>query len=936
VKKRLNIDLLSILLCLLSFSIAFSINVEAMSSAPVETEAGGGLIAHFTFDGNLEDKTNNFVEGKVTGDRIDNSGGSITYDDGIKGQAAVFDGQSGLRLADGLIRDNSYSVSIWLNPKEITDYTTTFFGAVPADDASSQWISLVPQGPAGRTMIWSGENWYDAATNLTIPTEQWTHVAFTVDNGKMKVYLNGQEQFAGKDFPDLFTNKEAVFALGVNYWDKPFEGMIDDLRIYDEAISADKIAKLAEGAAELEVPDEVIVPIDPNSVSVHDPMIIEEDGTYYIFGSHLGAAKSEDLISWTAIGNGFTPDNPIIPNPTKELKEALEWPDPEDAVSTWAKSPIKLNGKYYLYFSSSAWGATRSAIGLAVADDIEGPYKYDRMIIKSYNEGEINVEGVSHDPNIHPNAIDPHVFFDAEGKLWMLYGSYAGGIFMLEMDPETGYPKSDNTYGKRITGGNHNPMEGSYILYNPKTEYYYLFLSFGTLAPDGGYNIRVARSKNPDGPYFDPQGNDMADLINVDGSNWANAEPYGAKMIGNFAFVESKLGYLSPGHNSAYYDEETGKMYVIFHTRYPGQGGIHQVRVHQMLINSKGWPVITPQSYKGETVAKYSKEEVTGIYQYVNHGHDIQATFGNPGGDINLSENIKLAADGTISGAVAGTWQLTGDYTVDLTIDGATYHGVFLKQWDRGLKKNVMTFSALSNEGISIWGTEAVGDISSEDETAKNDVSEDINVDIEGGLIAHYTFNESLEDTIGSFAAGNVVGNTIDAKGSGTITYSDGVIDHAAVFDGKSGIRLPDGLITDNSYSVSLWLNPKEIKQYVTTFFGAQTQEQWISIVPNGPTGDTMLWSGTKWYDAAAGMQIDTDKWSHVAITVKNGEAKVYINGSQEFSGRGFPKVFSGDDTKFALAVNWWDAPFKGMIDDLRIYDKAISKNTVKELAKGL
>ena len=38
-------------------------------------------------------------------------------------------------------------------------------------------------------------------------------------------------------------------------------------------------------------------------VSVHDPSVIEVDGTYYIFGSHMSGASSEDLRNWTSIGD---------------------------------------------------------------------------------------------------------------------------------------------------------------------------------------------------------------------------------------------------------------------------------------------------------------------------------------------------------------------------------------------------------------------------------------------------------------------------------------------------------------------------------------------------------------------------------------------------------------------------------------------------------
>ena len=147
-------------------------------------------------------------------------------------------------------------------------------------------------------MLWSGENWYNAYTPLIIPVNQWSHVAFTVDNGTVKVYLNGEEMFVGRDFPDVFTGEDSIFSLGVNYWNDPFKGMIDDLRIYDAAISADKIAKLAEGTSKLEVSNNIVVPIDSNGVSVHDPSVIKADSTYWVFGSHLASAYSKDLINW--------------------------------------------------------------------------------------------------------------------------------------------------------------------------------------------------------------------------------------------------------------------------------------------------------------------------------------------------------------------------------------------------------------------------------------------------------------------------------------------------------------------------------------------------------------------------------------------------------------------------------------------------------------
>src|SRR5882672_4532448 len=49
-----------------------------------------------------------------------------------------------------------------------------------------------------------------------------------------------------------------------------------------------------------------------NDLAVHDPSVIRaDDGTYYVFGTHLAAARSTDLMNWQYIANGVDPANPL-------------------------------------------------------------------------------------------------------------------------------------------------------------------------------------------------------------------------------------------------------------------------------------------------------------------------------------------------------------------------------------------------------------------------------------------------------------------------------------------------------------------------------------------------------------------------------------------------------------------------------------------------
>src|SRR5690606_25237994 len=108
-----------------------------------------------------------------------------------------------------------------------------------------------------------------------------------------------------------------------------------------------------------------------------------------------------------------------------------------------------------------------------------------------------------------------------------------------------------------------------------------------------------------------------------------------------------------------------------------------------------------------------------------------------------------------------------------------------------------------------------------------------------------------------------VVGPRINEAG-GTLAFVDGAIGRALALDGATGIRLPDSLIDDHTYSISLWLHPNAVSQFTTAFFGWANESSWISVVPRGPGAEqhTMLWSGTQWFDGTFDTAIPVGAWS--------------------------------------------------------------------------
>lgn len=505
----------------------------------------------------------------------------------------------------------------------------------------------------------------------------------------------------------------------------------------------------------------------PSRVSVHDPSVFKSaDGEYYIIGSHTASAKSDDLIHWTQIGTDYqNPTNtPIYGNLQENFAESFLWAGYDDGDCTggyaiWAPDAVwnpyyewedGTTGAYMLYYCTSST-YRRSCIGYLVSREADTGYTYADTIVYSgfttnglydgnstrdttwsndyLNLSELialgsengGIDEVSENwfsatgeyNNLYaPNAIDPTVFFDASGEnLYMVYGSWSGGIFLLPLDAATGepiYPGTDSIdeasgnftdryFGVHLAGGNHQSGEGSYITYDEETGYYYLYETYGGLTAEGGYNMRLFRSENVIGPYLDACGNSASD-------SGSNNEKYGIKLIGNYGFF-GQTGKRSAGHNSALIDED-GSRFLVYHQRFDSTPitEAHEVRVHQQFLNEELWPVTAVYEYRGEQPESYETSEVVGSYEYFNHGTGTDTGM--------LSEQVvTLNEDGTVTGSVSGTWEKKDsgrgyDYLTLTLSSGTVYKGYFFRQQKETDEENeVMTFAAFGDDNTCIWGS---------------------------------------------------------------------------------------------------------------------------------------------------------------------------------------------------------------------------------------
>lgn len=451
----------------------------------------------------------------------------------------------------------------------------------------------------------------------------------------------------------------------------------------------------------------------------------------------------------------------------------------------WAPDVIynKTMKKWCMYMSLNGdhWC---SSIVCFTSDDLEGPWVYQGPVVFSGFQGTFahNAYAAADDwkhtdltiatgetslparyqtgdswGSFWPNCIDPCVFYDDDDNLWMSYGSWSGGIFMIRLDKTNGlrdytytFPyqisgktttpsaasancTSDPYFGKKIAGGYYVSGEASYI--QKVGKYYYLFMSYGGLTAAGGYQIRVFRSEKPDGPYKDCLTSTGLDamydkyILNFGGDAKRDE---GVKLFGNYQWETMPNAELAQGHNSAIVDHK-GRALIVYHTRFMNRGEEHEVRVHQLFVNQDGWLVAAPYEFSGETYTDndiatkqlYDATEVEGDYQIIAHPYR-QNTAAM---DYEKPVTIHLNADGSISGEYTGKWELvSGTSYINLTLKGVAtanaevkFKGVLTEQTIDYTNIKALCFTALSSSdglatsgggslqtrGLSIWGSKA-------------------------------------------------------------------------------------------------------------------------------------------------------------------------------------------------------------------------------------
>jgi arabinan endo-1,5-alpha-L-arabinosidase len=437
--------------------------------------------------------------------------------------------------------------------------------------------------------------------------------------------------------------------------------------------------------------------------NVHDPVCKKFGDYYYMYSTdaiffaenkkevqekipvgYIQVRRSKDLVHWEFTGWAF----PEIP------EEAVQWvrsqANGRGAYNIWAPYILPYKDVYRLYFCVSAFGKKASYLGLAESTSPEGPWVQKGCVVKTNDQSRMN-------------AIDPTVVVDEEGKWWMHYGSFFGGLYCVELDPETGLSLKKEDEGHLIARrANYlkDNLEAPEIIYHPELKKYFLFFSYDPLMTT--YNVRAGRSDNAEGPFFDFTGQNLKDTL--------NDFPI---LTAPYRF-DNHPGWAGTGHCGVWRTDD-GRFFMFHQGRLSPANMQMVLHVRQMFFTPDGWPVVSPERYAGTKPQRFNSKDIAGEWEIIRirepiHERNLeagQALWGE--GELkekegNRSSHLVFTSKGKIE--EKGTWEFSAEtQLLKLEQDTERIENLIVfagQDWEN--EKETILFTGLDKNGRSVWG----------------------------------------------------------------------------------------------------------------------------------------------------------------------------------------------------------------------------------------
>ncbi len=207
-----------------------------------------GLVAYYPFNGNANDESGNGNHGTVVG-------ATLTLDRFELGEKAfIFDGiQNRIIISNSASfnfqQNNRYSISYWIRPKSLLRNINQiiFDKQFSAGNGQIGWNSTIEPNGKLNFYVHNGNGNLTGCNFGDVSKDAWYHVVHIWNKGSASTYLNGvlvgtsnYSGFVGDNLEPLIIGNSDFGPIGT-----AFNGLLDDIRIYNRALTQEEITYLA-------------------------------------------------------------------------------------------------------------------------------------------------------------------------------------------------------------------------------------------------------------------------------------------------------------------------------------------------------------------------------------------------------------------------------------------------------------------------------------------------------------------------------------------------------------------------------------------------------------------------------------------------------------------------------------------------------------------
>jgi len=337
---------------IITFILSTNLFLTSCSLPLTRGSLNDGLVTYYPMNegggSNVLDSSNNGNDGTIYN--------ASWTTDSKDGYALSFDGQDDyLEIADANSLDlaATHSISLWICVRDLAPwisgnghrltllkkYDTNRGYAITISDDVSQLTGVVTY------FIGNSVGYKSISSNTALAEGKWYNVAVTYDGTYLRIYINGALDVS-KEIGAQGIGATANLRIGTPY-DYGFDGIIDEIRIYDRALKADEIEQLYQGGAgDFSISaSETTLSINPGNSDISTITVTSHNG----FSETVTLSSSWVGISPSGVTTSFSV-NPITPPSDGSISSTL----------TIAVNQFCATGTYTLTITGTAGETTLS------------------------------------------------------------------------------------------------------------------------------------------------------------------------------------------------------------------------------------------------------------------------------------------------------------------------------------------------------------------------------------------------------------------------------------------------------------------------------------------------------------------------------------------------------------------------------------------------